>query len=222
MLLRKDDPWPKDLPVPDIRDWRVLDAEGRTVGFVQSLAIDRNDMRFEALLTGASDRYAADDVEVGDGVVRINRTLERRRPSDEAEKAGRHTGFEEAFGDHFRRTFESRGLDFDDVRPAYQFGRIMALDADYSRRSFVRAEEDLRAEYVARRLHPPFAAAREAVRFGYQLAQNLDRYRDAGMDREEKQIVGEGEPSTSGSARTGSAMDTGSPPEADRSVLGGG
>ena len=210
MLLRKDDPWLDDLPVPDIRDWRVVDESGDTIGFVQSLVVDAGAMKLEAVLTGANDRYPADEIDVAENTVRVRKRLERREGQAPQTCPEESRGFLAAYRDHHARSYDGDGVPFDALSAAYRFGRERALDADYARRSFLRAEEDVRAEYVSRRLRPPFALARPAVEFGYNLIQQLYRYDPSGMERADRQIM-TAEGGAQASTRAGSPMDTGTP-----------
>jgi hypothetical protein len=175
MLLRKDDPWPRGLPVPDIRGWRVLDARGQPIGFVQSLAVDPKDLIVEAILTGANDRFPGADIEIEEAVVRVNQRMERRSEGGPCQDFNAFRGFEAAYRDHYEHVYAppegGQELTYDAVRPAYEFGREIALDADYQRRTFQSSEEDLKAEYVARGLSPCYDVSREAIRTGYKLAQ---------------------------------------------------
>lgn len=176
MLLRKDDPWLAGLPVPDLRGWRVLDAGGGSIGFVQSLAVDPKALSVEAVFTGANERFPGSDIEIEDGVVRLRQRMERRRPHDHPSDFDAFQGFEAAYRDHYRLAYAvamegGAPLKYEALRHAYEFGRAIALDADYQRRTFGSAEEDVEAEYVARGLAPRYDLAREAVRTGYEVAQ---------------------------------------------------
>ena len=189
MLLRKDDPWIASLTIPDIRDWRVVDADGRTVGFVQSLMVDDREGRVDALFIGANDRYGIDDVEIEDHRLCLRSTLSRRSSETESPNRGlKH--FQEAFRNHYNRVYGHGDDDaapaFEALQDAYALGRTMAGDADYSGRSFRRAEEDLRARYAAENMKLPYPVVREAVRFGYEAAQRQTHGEVAGLDRELK------------------------------------
>ena len=168
MLLRKDDAWLEKLPVPDIRNWRVVDRDGIEIGFVESLVVDRQNNVFEAVLTGANDRFSASEVEVEDGVVRVRRAI-RPRSKDSEEPVGSAPEFQASYEQHFIEAYDSGEWSLGDLIPAYRFGREAASDADFSGRSFEHAEEDLRARYAGKRLQPPFSIARGAVERGYSL-----------------------------------------------------
>lgn len=168
MLLRKDDAWLEQLPVPDIRNWRVVDRDSIEIGFVETLVVDRQNNAFEAVLTGANDRFPASEVEIGDGVVRVTRAL-RPRGEDSEEPVGSAPEFQESYERHFSEVYDSGEWSLEDLLPAYRFGREAASDADFTGQTFERAEEELRARYLSRRLQPPFHIARGAVERGYSL-----------------------------------------------------
>ena len=201
MLLRKDDPWVEKLPISDIRNWRVFDREGSMVGFVETVVVDRSSNTFEALLIGANDRFAAGEVEIGEGVVRLNRDVTRRKAVNENYDA-LPTDFEKAYREHFRNSYDNEAWTFDDLLPAYHFGREMAYDADFAALTFASAEDDLKGRYTSRRLRPHFGAAREAVRCAYTLAHRGHPSAQGGLDRDERQIM-------SASKGTGGASDAG-------------
>lgn len=188
MLLRNDDPWMDSLPIPDIRNWRVLDETGNDIGSVETLVIDRQNSAFEALLIGPNDRFAADEVEVGEGVIRITRPLHRRQET-ESTMNGVPSDFENAYQRHFEKTFDTAEWSFDDVLPAYRFGRELASDADFAGRSFESAEEDIRAYYVSKRLPRAFHDIRPAILCGYTLVHRSRPYEGGGLNRDAKQIL---------------------------------
>jgi hypothetical protein len=168
MLLRKDDPWDPELPIPDVRNWRVVDGQNTNIGFVETLVVDPRENLFEALFTGANERFKADEIEIDEHIVRIVRPLERNREPVAVSAAGVGT-FNDAYRDHFESVFGDE-RDFSEHVAAYQFGREMAGDADFAGISAVAAKEDLEARYTASARHPPFDVVRDAVQFGYELA----------------------------------------------------
>lgn len=168
MLLRKDDAWLEKLPVPDIRNWRVVDGNSMEIGFVETLVVDRQNNAIEAVLTGANDRFSASEIEIEDGVVRVTRVL-RPRSDESDESDGSAPEFRKSYERHFSEVYDSSEWRLEDLLPAYRFGREAASDADFTGRSFEHAEEDLRAHYLSRRLQPPFHIARGAVERGYSL-----------------------------------------------------
>lgn len=170
MLLRKDDPWDPELPILDIRNWRVVDEQDGPIGFVETLVVDSKENSFEALYTGANERFRADEIEIDEPIVRIVRPFERTRHSVAVSAAGSGT-FDDAFRKHFASVFGTEH-DFDEHAAAYQFGREMAGDADFAGKSAAAAEEDLEARYTASARQPPFHTVTELVRFGYELARD--------------------------------------------------
>ncbi len=169
MLLRKDDPWIVGLSIPDIRNWHVYDGQNERIGIVETLAIEPQDKKFEALYTGPNERFPADEIEIGEGVVHISRPLERI-----VDLVGVSESVKPRFDDAFREHFEARvgeNRDFDRHLAAYRLGREMATDADFVGLTFAEAEEELRAHYASKWQHPPYSEVRPAVRFGYELAR---------------------------------------------------
>lgn len=169
MLLRKDDPWNAKLPIPDIRNWRVVDRQNVLIGFVESLVVDPRENIFEALFTGANERFHLDEIEIGEHVVCVTRPLERGSDADPTSTPGGGT-FDHAYRDHFTSVYGEEA-DFDAYADAYQFGREMAGDADFAGLTAAAAHEDLEARHAASGLHPPYEIVRDAVHFGYTLAR---------------------------------------------------
>lgn len=169
MLLRKDDPWIADLPIPDIRNWRVMDRRNACIGFVETLAIESQDSSFEALYTGANERFGADEIEIGEHVIRISRALDGN-PEAVTREEPVQPRFDDAFRDHFK-AHVGNDHRFSFWLPAYRFGREMARDADFIGLPFAQATEGLEAHYAVSSLQPPFSEVRTAIQFGYELAR---------------------------------------------------
>lgn len=182
MLLRKDDAWLEKLPIPDIRNWRVVDQNSDQLGFVETIVVERQENAFEAVLIGANDRFSADELDIEDGVVRIRRVLRPAEEKTEQPKAS-PAGFETSYARHFEETYPGEDWALEDLLPAYRFGREAASDADFTGRSFERAEEDLRARYASKRLHPSFQVARGAVQHGYSLVHATRPSEPGGLSR---------------------------------------
>lgn len=182
MLLRKDDAWLENLPIPDIRNWRVVDQNGQELGFVETIVVDRQENAFEAVLIGANDRFSADELDIQDGVVQIERVLRPAEKKSEEPDASR-PAFETSYSRHFEETYVGREWTYENLLPAYRFGREAASDADFSGRSFERAEEDLRALYVSRGFRPSFQVARNAVQHGYSLVHPPRPFEPGGLSR---------------------------------------
>lgn len=207
MLLRKDDAWLEKLPIPDIRNWRVLDQNGDEVGFVETLVVDRQNNAFEALLVGANDRFSADEVDVEAGVVRITRPL-HRTSEGVGDPNGYHPDFETSYRRHFERTYDGDRWAFEDLLPAYRFGREIASDADFAGRPFQSAEDDLKAYYLIERRRPAYKIARDAIRCAYTLVQRIRPFEPGGLDREEMQILDRSVKAAQDSRTAGAAMST--------------
>ena len=217
MLLRKDDPWMVELSVPDARGWRVVDTDGNLIGYVEEMAVERAAGKLEAILTGPNERFPAGELEFGEGVVTVLRSVQWRVPAHET-RASSFTSFEDAFSDHFRRIYSETEYTFGRLAGAYRFGRRMAGDGDYLGLTFEEAEEGLRAAYSARGRVPPYHAAREAVRFAYELTRGIERAIGSGRDRVDRQVLNPKEDSAEQIAALGSFMAMGDP-ESRRPVV---
>ena len=88
VMLRPDDPWRERSDRPDIRGWRVEDADGRLLGRVETVIADTEQDTVVAVLLGPNERYEAADIAVGDGVVRLARRVE---PAATPSADGLHT-----------------------------------------------------------------------------------------------------------------------------------
>ena len=207
MLLRKDDPWADKLPIPDIRNWRVFDQHGEMLGFVETLVVDWSSNTFEALLIGANDRFSAGEIEIDEGIVRVNREMKRRTAVEERYEA-LPTNFEKAYREHFQNSYDGEVWTIDDLLPAYHFGREMAYDADFAALTFGSAEEDLKGRYASRGLRPPFDAARDAVRCGYSLAHRGQPSAQGGLDRDDRQNMDASGEKTREAKNVGTAMSS--------------
>ena len=213
MLLRNDDPWNRRLELPDIRDWRVVDSEGRPIGFVESVVADSKSGTIEAIMTSANDRFTADEFDVDEHLVRLRTSVETREAARRRTKSpdAAFATFRDAYRDHFQDVFSDSERTFDESLDAYTFGRKLALDANFSGRPYERAREDVRALWTMRHPARPFRSVEPAVRFAYELVVESSRQESGGLEREQRQILG-------GSARDGAAahqagthMTTGKP-----------
>lgn len=209
MLLRKDDPWLDNMPIPDLRNWRVVDENDQHIGFVETLVVDRQNNAVEAVMIGPNDRFAADDIDVGENVVRVRRSLHRIQEDTYDREIP--PGFDAAFRQHFDDVYGDAGITHEDLLPAYRFGREKALDADFAGRSAASAEEDLKAHYRERRFEYPFEVARGAVFFGYELVHGARPFKMAGLDREAMQILKPSHITTEDSAEAGASTSTMTP-----------
>lgn len=219
MLLRKDDPWNRKLDLPDIRNWRVVDVDNRPVGFVESVIVDPQQNRFEAIFVGANERFAADEIDVGEQVIRVKASVER--PSHDGARAQRSFHrYGEAFRDHFERIFTEREIEFDVVEEAYAFGRRMALDAHFAGRSYDRAREDLVALWITRRSPIPYERVEPAIRFAYELIREGARFEPKGLERERQQVL-DGKRNPPVSEHAGAHMAMGRPRSSDEDILPG-
>lgn len=58
---------------PDIRGWTVQNPDGRTVGCVDDLIVNTHTHQVDSIVLDTGDRYPMVDVELRDGVVRLDR-----------------------------------------------------------------------------------------------------------------------------------------------------
>lgn len=210
MLLRKDDPWNRKLDLPDVRNWRVVDRDGRSLGFVESVVIDTQNDTLEAILTGANDRFSADQIEIGEHVVRVQASPEIRQGKEERSEQSFDT-YDEAFRDHFKGQFSSGERSFEDLSEAYTFGRQMAADAHFSGRSYERAREDLQAYWINEGRVLPYDLVESAIWFAYELVRDSMSLGVGGLEREARQILGGASRPSGESEDAGSYMAMGSP-----------
>lgn len=210
MLLRKDDPWNRKLALPDIRNWRVVDSDSRSLGFVEAVVIDTQNNKLEAVLTGANDRFSTDQMEVGENVVRVQASPKIRQGEEERPVQSFAT-YDEAFRDHFERQFSSGERSFRDLSDAYTFGRQMAADAHFSGRSYERAREDLRAYWINEGRDLPYDQVESAIWFAYALVRDSVSLGGGGLEREARQVLGGTSHRSDDSAGAGSYMATGGP-----------
>lgn len=214
MLLRKDDPWQRELDHPDVRNWRVIDSEDRVIGFVETVVVNRQEKRVDAILTGANERFPVEDVDVGERVIRLRSPLEVRDTKSPGRKPSGKS-YEDAFREHFKEVFAASEDSYESRSHAYAFGRRMALDADYSGLRYERAREALRAHWITQRLSPPFDRVEAAVRYAFELVQGIEPYHMTGIEREGQQILGGARRGDDESERAGAHMTTGRPRSSD-------
>ena len=210
MLLRKDDPWMHELSVPDARGWPVVDTDGNFIGYVEEMAVERGEKKLEAILTGPNERFAARDLEFGEGTVTVRHSVQWRVRAHEEDVAA-FSSFEDAFSDHFGRVYSDSENTFGRMAGAYRFGRCMAGDGDYLGLNFEEAVEGLRAKYIADGRSPGYSEVREAIRFAYQLTRGIERMSGDGFDRVDRQILNPKNDSAERIANLGSVMAMGDP-----------
>ena len=172
----------------DVRGFRALDKDGTEVGIVDTMIVNTDERRVDALVLEDGTEYPARDASIGDGVVYLT-TLEA-----EPEVAGTVTVFGDdghvverervenadydAHADAFRTHLASSyGADavYEDYEPAYRYGYESAHADDFRNRSFVDAEDDLLAGHSAQYAERDYDADRSAVRYGYTRAQHPSR-----------------------------------------------
>lgn len=182
-MIRQDDPWEASAG-EDVRGWPIQDRNGRILGVVEDVFIDATAGRVESVVTASGREIPADGFRVHEHVIVTNEPVSTAapraaRPGQHARRTRRHVepgpdSFDGRYHAHFEETFGRRdGQVFSDFLPAYQFGRMQALQPLFYGRPFGRAEEDLQALFE---LHYPdwtYESTREAIRFGYELGARV-------------------------------------------------
>lgn len=173
----------------DIRGYRALDKDGRPVGTVDTMIVNTDEERVDAVLLEDGTEYPARDLSIGDGVVYLTTVdasahdggevrvygdggrVIRREPV----QAGDYAAHRDAFRTHHASSYGAAGGAYDDYEPAYRYGYEVAYDDRYRNRPFVDADDDLRTDYGTRYADRDYDADRAAVRYGYTRAQHAGR-----------------------------------------------
>ena len=171
----------------DIRGYAALDANGNRVGTVDTMIVNTDEERVDAILLDDGTEYPARDLSIGDDVVYLTtvnaddgdvdgtvtvygdsgRVLKRERVDDADFDTHR-----DAFRTHYDSSFGDGDGSYDDYEPAYRYGYESAHDDSNRNRGYLDAENDLRTGYDASR---DFDTDRDAVRYGYTRAQHVNR-----------------------------------------------
>ncbi len=174
----------------DIRGYRALDEDGNDVGVVDTMIVNTNEERVDAILLRDGTEYPAADLSIGDGVVYLTtvnadadhvdgevrvygdsgNVIRRERVEDPDYDA--HV---DAFRTHYGSTYGDSGGTYEDYEPAYRYGYETAYEDDYRNRSFIDADDDLQSNYLARYPDRDYDTDRDAVRYGYTRAQHSTR-----------------------------------------------
>ena len=182
--------WKLEFDDQDIRGFKALDADGTAVGTVDTMVVNTDEERVDAIVLEDGTEYPAADISIGDGVVylttvqadsagaEVNESV--RVYSDSGQVVRREQvsdGDYDAHVDAFRAHHGSSYADtsFDDYDPAYRFGFDTAHDEAYRNRSFIDAEDDIRTGYGSSYADRDFDADRDAIRYGYTRAQHPTR-----------------------------------------------
>ena len=173
----------------DVRGYAALDADGNRVGTVDTMIVNTEEERVDAILLEDGTEYPARDLSIGDGVVYLTtvtgggdvdgtvtvygdsgRVIKRERVDDADFDAHR-----DAFRTHYGTAFGTAAGTYDDYEPAYRYGYESAYDDSYRNRGYVDAEDDLRTGYGTAYADRDFDGDREAIRYGYTRAQHINR-----------------------------------------------
>ena len=175
----------------DIRGFRALDADGTQVGTVDTMVVNTDEERVDAILLDNGTEYPASDLSIGDGVVYLTTVhaqgggdvdgtvtvygdsgkVLRRERVDEAD----FDAHRDAFRTHHTSSYGEAGGAYEDYEPAYRYGYESAYDESYRNRPYLDAEDDLRTGYGTDYADRDYDADRDAVRYGYTRAQHADR-----------------------------------------------
>ena len=174
----------------DIRGYRALDADGNPVGMVDTMIVNTDEERVDAILLDDGTEYPARDLSIGDGVVHLTTVhaegddvdgtvtvygdsgkVIRREQVDEAD----FEAHGDAFRTHYTSSYGDAGGSYDDYEPAYRYGYESAHDDSYRNRPYLDAEDDLRTGYGTDYADRDYDNDRDAVRYGYTRAQHAGR-----------------------------------------------
>ena len=207
----KEDDWNSD--APDVRGWEVRDREGHSLGKVDRVQVDREQITQVMLSDGRS--YSVLDV----------RSMDRSVYVEEAGTSGSDEAFEGYFRDHFDGAYGGSGESYEALQPAYAFGRRKAFDAHFVGRTYRQAKLDLHAQYELAHPERNYRDVAEAVRYAFELGRDAGplEEQDAFLDKQDAirkidrvQINTEGEPPSPKEAmQRAESMSVGPPPNQD-------
>lgn len=174
--------WELKFDEQDVRGYEALDAEGNHVGEVESMIVNTDERRVDAVVLEDGTEYPASDMSIGDGVVYLTSVVpddmresvtvyddyghvtERERVAD-----GDAAVYADDFRAHYAETYDDD--DFSIYEPAYHYGHDAAYEDTNRTRSYADAEADLKAGYTQAHPDSDFGTVRDAVRYGYTRAQ---------------------------------------------------
>lgn len=168
----------------DVRGYRALDKDGTPVGTVDTMVVNTDEKRVDAILLEDGTEYPARDLSIGDGVVYLTTLDEDHEAAEsvtvyddyghvverEAVADADYNAHVDAFRTHHSSTYGD--TDYTDYEPAYKYGYETAYSEDYKDRSYHDAEPDLKSGYLARYGDRDYDRDRDAVRYGYTRAQH--------------------------------------------------
>ena len=177
-----------DLKFPDEQDIRghdALDANGNKVGVVDTMIVNTDEKRVDAILLEDGTEYPARDLSIGDGVVYLTSLVgdndleasvtvyDDMGHVVEREIVGEpdYDSHRDAFRTHHADTFGAAGRTFDADEDAYRYGYESAHNDSFRDSPFADAEDDLRTGYGTAYAGRDYTADRDAIRYGYGAAQ---------------------------------------------------
>jgi hypothetical protein len=173
----------------DVRGYRALDKDGNPVGVVDTMIVNTDEKRVDAIVLEDGQEFPARNISIGDGVVYLTGTV----AGDDAdgsvtvyddyghvvrrEEVGDpdYDAHADAFQTHYTSTYGSGDGSYEDYEPAYRYGYESAYSDDYRNRAYLDAEDDLRTGYSSRYSDRDYDTDRDAVRYGYTRAQHSER-----------------------------------------------
>ena len=180
--------WKLEFDDQDVRGYRAVDKDGAPVGTVDTMVVNTDEERVDAIILEDGTEYPAADISIGDGVVYLTTVETGSGDVDEtvrvygdsgtvirreAVEDGEYDAHVDAFRAHHGASYA--GTSFDDYDPAYRYGFDTAHDDDYRNRSYVDAEDDVRTGYGTAYADRDYDADRDAIRYGYTRAQHPTR-----------------------------------------------
>ena len=170
----------------DIRGHDALDANGNKVGVVDTMIVNTDERRVDAILLDDGTEYPARDLSIGDGVVYLTSlagdndleasvtVYDDMGHVVEREVVGEpdYDSHRDAFRTHHAGTYGAAGRTFDADEDAYRYGYESAYNDSY-RDTFRTHHADTYG--TAGRT---FDADEDAYRYGYESAYS-DSYRDS-------------------------------------------
>lgn len=174
----------------DVRGYDALDENGNRVGRVDTMIVNTDEKRVDAIVLEDGQEFPARSISIGDGVVYLAGVtgaadvdegsvtvyddyghVVRREEVEDAD----YDAHSDAFRTHYESTYGTTGGAYDDYEPAYRYGYESAYSDDYRNRAYLDAEDDLRTGYSSQYSDRDYDSDRDAVRYGYTRAQHGTR-----------------------------------------------
>ncbi len=178
ILLSNTGEWQLRFAEQDVRGFDALTADGTKVGEIDSMIVDTDAERVDAVVLEDGTEYPAADISIGDGVVYLTAVEDSEVASsvtvydDQGHVVKREAvavANYDASVDAFKAHAVASGADYDATEPAYRYGYESAFEDDHRTRAYTDSEADLRTGYAS--LGRDFDADQAAIRMGYTHAQ---------------------------------------------------